>query len=322
VKTFVRLLVVAGALSFVVLAPAQTYPSKPLRIVVAFPAGGPIDIVARMISPKLGEVMGQQILVDNRAGANGIIGTDHVAKSAPDGYTMILASTSAVSISPAVYPKMPYEPMRDLAAVTQVSITPELLVVHPSVPAKSVKELVAIAKARPGQLNMASTGSGGLPHLALELLKTATRTDMLHVPYNGAAPSVSALVGGQVHGMFADLPVLLPHVQAGKLRALAVASPKRAGLLPDLATMSEQGLPSVEAINWYGILVAAKTPREIVARLHEGFVKTLNDPGVREKMQARGAEPVGSTPEQFTTYLRNDITRWTKLAQSTNIRVD
>ena len=303
-------------------AGAQIYPSKPLRIVVAFPAGGPIDIVARFIAPKLGEVMGQQVLADNRAGANGIIGTDHVAKSAPDGYTMILASPSAIAISPAVYARMPFDTLRDLAAVTLVTTTPELLVVYPSVPAKSVKELVTLAKGQPGQLNRASTGSGGLPHLALELLKTATKADMVHVPYNGAAPAVAALLGGQVHGMFADLPVLLPQVQAGKLRALAVASPKRAALLPDLSTMTEQGLPTVEAVNWYGILVAAKTPREIIAKLHQSLMKTLADPAMREKLAGRGAQPVGNTPDQFAAHLRDDMQRWARLAQSTNIKVD
>jgi tripartite-type tricarboxylate transporter receptor subunit TctC len=291
-------------------------------MVVAFPAGGPIDIVARMLAPKLGEVLGQQVLVDNRGGANGMIGTDHVAKSAPDGLTMILASTSAVTISPAVYPKMAYDSVRDLATVSLVSTTPELLVVHPSVPVKSVRELVALAKAKPNALSVASTGSGGLPHLALELLKVNSNTQMLHVPYQGAAPAVTSILGGQVHGLFADLPVLLPHVQGGKLRALAVASPKRSGLLPDLVTMGEQGLPGVEAVNWYGILTPAKISRETLTRLHDAVVKTLNDPAVREKMIARGAEPVGNTPEQFADYLKKDLERWAKLAKTTNIKVD
>ena len=275
-------------------ASAQNFPSKPLRVIVAFPAGGPIDIVARLFSPKFGEILGQQVVVDNRAGANGIIGTDFVAKSSPDGYNMVLASPGAVAISPFVYPKMPFDTLRDLAPVTLVSMTPELLVIHPSLPARSVKDLVALAKQRPGQLNIASTGSGGLPHLALELLKTATKTDMLHVPYSGAAPAVAANIGGQVHGMFADLPVLLPHVQGGKLKALAVASSKRSGLLPDLPTTIEQGFTTVEAINWYGILVSAKTPRDVVMRLNEAMVKTLNDPGVKEKMIGRGAVEITS----------------------------
>ena len=303
-------------------AAAQVYPSKPLRVVVPFPAGGPTDIVARLLAPKLTELMGQQVIVENRAGANGLIGVDHVAKSAPDGYTMAMTTASPVAISPAVYPKMPFDTLRDLATVTLATTTPELFVVHPSVPARSVKELIALARARRGELNVASTGSGSLPHLALELLKVATRADVVHVPYNGAAPAVAALVGGQVHGMFADLPVLLPHVQSGKLRALAVASPKRAGLLPDLPTMTEQGLPGVEAVNWYGVVVPAATPREIVARLNEGLVKALADPSLREKLSARGAEPVGNAPDQFGAYLRADLARWAKLARTTNIKVD
>jgi tripartite-type tricarboxylate transporter receptor subunit TctC len=316
----IAILMGAAALASVLSAHAQQ--GKPARIVVAFPAGGPIDIVARMLAPKFGEVLGQQMLVDNRGGANGMIGTDHVAKSAPDGLTMILASTSAITISPAVYPKMAYDPVRDLATVTLVSTTPELLVVHPSLPVKSVKELVALAKSKPNAINVASTGSGGLPHLALELLKVHSNTQILHVPYQGAAPAVTSTLGGQVHGLFADLPVLLPHVQGGKLRALAVASPKRSPLLPDLVTTGEQGLPGVEAINWYGILVPAKTPRETIARLHDAMVKTLNDANVREKMIARGADPVGNTPEQFGDYLKKDLDRWAKLAKTTNIKVD
>jgi tripartite-type tricarboxylate transporter receptor subunit TctC len=303
-------------------AAAQNYPTHAARLIVAFPAGGPIDIVARLISPKLSELLGHQVIVENRAGANGLIGTDFVAKSAPDGYTMILASPGAVAISPAVYPKMPFDTLRDLAPVTLVSTTPELLVVHPSLPVKSVKELIALAKSRPGDLNIASTGSGGLPHLALELLKSATGAALVHVPYNGAAPAVAALLGGQVQGLFADLPVLLPHVQGGKLRALAVASPKRAALLPDLPTMTEEGLPSVEAVNWYGVLVPAKTRLEVVLKLNDALVRTLRDPGVRGKMAARGAEAVGNRPEEFESYLKKDIERWAKLARAVNIKVE
>jgi tripartite-type tricarboxylate transporter receptor subunit TctC len=317
-----RVFMVVLAMTWHAGALAQGYPSKTLRIVVAFPAGGPIDLVARMLTPKLGEAMGQTVIVDNRAGANGIIGTDHVAKSAPDGYTMVLASVSAVAISPAIFPRMPFETMRDLACVTLVSTTPELLVVHPSVPAKSVKELVALAKARPGQLTMASTSTGGLPHLALELMKTAAGIDMLHVPYQGAAPSVAALVGGQVHGMYADLPVLLPHVHSGKLRALAVASPKRSGLLPELPTTGEQGLPSVEAVNWYGVMVAAKTPRDVIGRLNEGLVRSLGDRDLREKLAARGADPLTTTPDQFSAFLQEDIKRWAKVAKASGIKVE
>jgi len=304
------------------MAHAQNFPTRPLRLVVAFPAGGPIDIVGRMIAPKMSELIGQQVLVDNRAGANGIIGSDSVAKSAPDGYTMVLASPGAVAISPAIYPKMPFETLRDFSAIALVSTTPEVLVVHPSLPVKTLKELVALATAHPGQLNMASTGTGGLPHLALELLMTGAKIKTLHIPYKGAAPAVSDLIAGHSQGMFADLPVLLPHIQAKKLRALGVTAPERSPLLPDVGTMREQGLPMVEAINWYGILTAAKTPAPIVAKLNEVVVKTLADKAVAEKLIARGAQPVGSKPEEFAAYLKADLERWAKLAKTTNIKVD
>ncbi len=311
------LLLVLGA----AVAAAQAYPSKTLRIVVAFPAGGPIDIVARMLAPKLGETMGQQIIVDNRSGANGAIGTENVVRSAADGYTMYLASPSAIAIGPSVY-KVPYDTLRDLACVSMVSTTPELLVVHPSLPVKSIKELVAMAKAQPGKIVMASTGTGGLPHLALEMLKIAAKIDILHVPYKGAAPAVSDLLGGQVHGMFADLPVLYPHVTSGRLRALAMASPKRAPLLPNLPTMTDACLPTVEAVNWYGILVPAKTPFEIIAKLNEGIVKSLADNDLRSKLIERGAEPSTSSPDQFTAFLRRDIERWANIVKTSGVKLD
>jgi tripartite-type tricarboxylate transporter receptor subunit TctC len=295
---------------------------KPARMVVAFPAGGPIDIVARMLAPKLGEVLGQQVLVDNRGGANGMIGTDHVAKSAPDGLTMILASTSAVTISPAVYPKMAYDSVRDLATVSLVSTTPELLVVHPSVPVKSVKELVALAKAKPNALSVASTGSGGLPHLAQELFKIEAKVNMLHVPFNGAAPAVSNAVGGQVLGVIADLPVLQPHIQSGRLRALALAAPKRSPLFPDVPTMIEQGLPKVEAVNWYGIQVAAKTPPEIIAKLNDAFAKTLGDADMRQKLIGRGAEPIPSSAAEFTAFAKSEFDKWGPIAKASGAKID
>lgn len=303
-------------------AAAQVFPARPVRIVVPFPAGGPTDIVARLLAPKLSEVLGQQVVVENRAGANGLIGVEHVARAAPDGHTVVMTTASPVAISPAVYPKMPFDTLRDFAPVTLATTTPELLVVHPSVPAKTMKQLLALARARPGELNIASTGAGSLPHLALELLKSATRAELVHVPYNGAAPAVAALIGGHAHGMFADLPVLLPHVQSGKLRALAVASPRRSALLPALATMGEQGLPTVEAVNWYGVLAPAATRRDIVARLNEALVKALSDRSLREKLSARGAEPVGNSPQEFAAYLRTDLERWAKLARTTNIKVE
>jgi len=300
---------------------AQSYPSKPLRIVVGFPAGGPIDIVARMMTPKLSEALGQQVVVDNRGGANGMIGTEFVAKSAPDGYTMILTSTG-LAINPHLYPKIPYDTLRDLAPVTLVTSTPELFVVHPSVPAKTMKEMIALAKARPRQISIASTGSGGLPHLALELLKNAAKIEVIHVPYKGAAPAVTDLLGGQVSGLFADLPVLQPYITSARLRALAVASPKRSKLLADVPTMTEQGLPSVEAINWYGVLVAAKTPPEVIAKLHDAIVKSLNDTDLREKLVSRGADPIPSTSEQFAAFLKDELAKWGRIAKESGAKID
>jgi tripartite-type tricarboxylate transporter receptor subunit TctC len=289
--------------------------------VVGFPAGGPIDIVARMMAPKLSEALGQQVVVDNRGGANGMIGTEFVAKSAPDGYTMILTSTG-LAINPHLYPKIPYDTLRDLAPVTLVTSTPELFVVHPSVPAKNMKEMIALAKARPRQINIASTGSGGLPHLALELLKTAAKIEVIHVPYKGAAPAVTDLLGGQVSGLFADLPVLQPYITSARLRALAVASPKRSKLLADVPTMTEQGLPSVEAINWYGVLVAAKTPPEVIAKLHDAVVKSLNDAELREKLVSRGADPIPSTSEQFAAFLKDELAKWGRIAKESGAKID
>jgi tripartite-type tricarboxylate transporter receptor subunit TctC len=310
------------ALGFSQLAVAQAFPSKPVRMVIGFPAGGPIDIVARVMSPKLGEVLGQQVVVDNRGGANGLIGGEAVAKSAPDGYTIFLVSTGTATISPHIYPKMPYDPQRDLVCVTLVTQTGELLVIHPSLPVKNVKEMIALAKARPGQISIASTGSGGLPHLALELFKQQANVNMLHVPFNGAAPAVSNAVGGQVQGVIADLPVLQPHIQSGRLRALALAAPKRSPLFPDVPTMIEQGLPKVEAVNWYGIQVPAKTSPEVIAKLNDVFNKTLNDPAMRQTLIGRGAEPIPSTPAEFTAFAKAEYEKWAPIAKASGAKVD
>ncbi len=299
---------------------AQSFPAKPLRLIVGFPAGGPIDIVARLLAVKMAEVFGQPVVVDNRAGANGIIGMEAVAKSVPDGYTMILASTG-VAINPNLYPKMPFDTLRDLAPVTLITSTPELFVVHPSVPVKSIKEMVALAKARPGQISIASTGSGGLPHLALEMFKTAAKIDLIHIPYKGAAPAIADLLGGQVSGLFADLPVLQPNILSGKLRALGVASAQRSPLMREVPTLREQGL-AVEAINWYGMIVAAKTPPEVIARLREGLHKALNDPDLKEKLVSRGADPIAGSSEQFAAFLKDEIAKWGRIVKESGAKAD
>ncbi|MGH8619792.1 MAG: Bug family tripartite tricarboxylate transporter substrate binding protein, partial [Burkholderiales bacterium] len=251
-----------------------------------------------------------------------LIGADAVAKSAPDGYTMILISTGTATISPHLYPKMPYDAQRDLAPVVLVTSTPELLVVHPSLPVKNVKDLVAIARAKPGEINIASTGSGGLPHLALELLKMEAKVNILHVPYNGAAPAVANSVGGQVMGVIADLPVVQPHVQSGKLKALGIAAPQRSPIFPEVSTMTEQGLPKVEAVNWYGIQVAAKTPPEVIAKINEAFNRTLNDPDMKQKLIARGADPMPGTAAQFAAFLKAEYEKWGPIAKASGAKVD
>ncbi len=300
---------------------AQSFPNKQLRIVVAFPPGGPIDLVARMMLAKFGEALGQSVIVDNRGGAGGTIGVDHTAKSAPDGYSMVLSSTS-LAIYPHVYPQLPFDAFRDLAPVVMISTTPELLVVHPTLPVKNVKELIALAKARPGQLNAASTGNGGLPHLVIELFKAETGTQIVHIPYGGAAAATTNTMGGHTQMMIADLPVLLPHVQSGKLRAIATTTAKRATLLPDLPSMAEQGVPKVDASNWYGIFVPGKTPRDIIDRLNAAVHKALADKELRDRLSGRGADPAPGTPEQLAAMLKTDYNKWAPIIKAANVKVD
>ncbi len=321
-KNFIRLLMLLAAANLCQMAFAQSYPSRPLRVVVGSPAGGPVDIVGRIIAAKLTEVTGQQVIIDNRVGANAIIGTDYVAKSAPDGYTMILATAGSIAISPAIYPKMPYDTMRDLAPVMQVTTTPEILVAHPSLPVKSIKDLVALAHAKPGQLNFASGGNGSVPHMMLELLKSVAKIDMAHIPYSGGGPAAAAVVAGQVHGMFAGPPVLLPYIRAGRMRALGMTAPQRSPLMPELPTLAEGGYPGMNMVDWYGLLVPFATPPDIIARLRDHVVKALADPVTRDKLLAAGAAPTSSTPAQFGEQLRDDLARWAKLTQSVKIRID
>jgi tripartite-type tricarboxylate transporter receptor subunit TctC len=321
-RSLFRILLSSIALSVPLAAWSQGFPSKPVRLIVLFPAGGPSDIVARLLGAKLGEVLGQNVIVDNRVGANGIIGTEHVAKSTPDGYTFMIASASSVAMNYAVVAKLPYDTVRDLTCVSLVSTTPELLAVHPSIPAQSVKELVSLAKARPGQINMASTSSGGMPHLALELFKSAAHIDLLHVPYNGAAPAVTAVLGGQVHGLFADLPVLQAHIASGKLRPLAIASPKRSPLMPNVLTMVEQGLPTVEAVNWSAIFVPSKTPPELILKLHDALGSALNDGALREKLMSNGANPIPSTSEYCSTFIKGELTKWGRIAKEARVKME
>jgi tripartite-type tricarboxylate transporter receptor subunit TctC len=302
-------------------AVAQGFPNKPIKLIVPFPPGGPNDIIARVVGQKMSEILGQPILIDNRGGAGGALGTDAVAKASPDGYTIAITSAGALAISTSMQQKLPYDSLRDLKPVTLVATVPELLVVATSVPAKSMSELIALAKAKPGQLNFASSGPGSMPHLAGELLKISAKINIVHVPYRGAAPAVNDLLGQQVQMVFLDLPVLLPQVKTGKLRPIAVGSKTRVPTLPDVPTTAEVGLPEVRAENWYGMVAPAATPPDVVAKLNKAAVEAMKDPAVREKLSSQGATLVGDTPEAFAAFIRSEIDKWSGVAKAAGIKL-
>ena len=294
-----------------------------MRLVVGFPPGGSNDIVARHLAPRLGEILAVQVVVENRPGANAIIGTEYVAKSPPDGYTLTLASVSPLVISPFTYAKIPYDTVNDFAGITTVAMTPEVIAVHPSVPAHSLKELIALAKARPGKLDFSSSGNGGLPHLVIELFKTVAGVNVQHVAYKGAGPALTDTLGGQVHGIAVDFPVLYPHIKAGELRGLTVASERRNPLLPDLPTSAEQGMPKLFAVNWFAILAPAKTPRAAVDKLHASLLKAANSPDVKERFVSVGVETMTlASPDAFAAFLKEELVRWGKLAKESGARAD
>ena len=317
-----RTVAIIGALVLSALLPvayAQTFPSKPIRIVVGFPPGGPADYTARLLAEKLPALLGVNVIVENRVGANATIGADYVAKSAPDGHTVFLTTCGAVAISPHIGAKLPYDPLRDFAPIAQVVTAYSTFAVHPSLPARNAQEFVALARARKGQITMASTGVGSIPHLAQELFKASAKIDLVHVPYKGAGPSVTDAIGGQVSSLVLDVTPLLPHIRSGKLRAIAIAGDKRVPLLPEVATMEEQGFKNVEAPNWYAVFAAGKTPREIVDRLNDAVRKAIAMADIRERLISTGADPVSSTPEQLAELLQRDYAKWGKLIRENNI---
>lgn len=312
----------AGLLIGVSATNAQTYPNKPIRIIVPFSAGGPTDITVRNLAPRLTELLGQSIIVDNRAGANGIIGAEIVAKSPADGYTLLMVTASVAAINMVTYAKPPYDTLRDLQALTPIMTTTSMLVVHPSMPVKTLKELVALAKARPGEISFGSAGTGGTLHLPIEMLMLEAKIKLTHVPYKGAAPAVVDVLAGQINAMFVDLPVISPYVKAGKVRAISVSSAQRSQYFPDVPTTAEAGYPNVAMTNYYGLLLPAKTPGDIVAKLHDAVVKAVNTPSVREKLMSVGADPLTMTPDEFTHFIRADIEKWRKLIKSAGIKVE
>ena len=289
---------------------------------VPYPAGGPLDTVARLLGQKVAESTKQPVIVDNKPGAGGNIGADAVAKSAPDGYTILMGAVATHAINPTLYASIPYDPVKDFIAVTQVASTPNVLVVNPSVPASNVREFIAYAKAHPGKLNFGSGSTGSAGHLAGELFKTMAGVEMTHVPYKGAAPAMNDLIGGQIQLMFDNLASALGQVRAGRVRALAVTTARRTALAPDLPTIAESGLPGFDINTWFGIFVPANTPREMVDRLHAEFTRALAAPDVREKVLSLGAEPVGSTPAEFAAYIRAEAEKYARVIKASGAKAD
>ncbi len=301
---------------------AQTYPSKSVRIVVPFTPGGSTDILGRVVAQNLTTAWGQQVIVENRAGAGGTIGVEAVAKSAPDGYTLVMGHIGTFGVNPSLYAKLPYDAIKDFAPVSLVAMVPNMLVVHPSLPVKNVKELIAFARARPDQLSYGSGGNGSNPHLAVEFFKLLTQIRILHVPYKGTGPMLTDLLGGQISLTITGVPPLLPQVRANRLRALAVATDKRLSLLPELPTLIEAGVPGYEVTQWYGVLAPAATPREIVLRINSDIVKFLQRPATADRMSGEGAIPTSSTPEQFGALIKAEIVRWAKVIKAAGATAD
>jgi tripartite-type tricarboxylate transporter receptor subunit TctC len=301
---------------------AQPYPAKPVRMIVAFPAGGGSDIVARALAQQLNELLGQPMLVDNRGGAGGIIGTELGARAAPDGYTLTLGSSGGFAITPHLHPKLPYDPVRDFAPVGLFTRLTFVLDVHPSVPARSVKELVALARSKAGRLNFGSSGQGATAHLATEHFMSLTRVKMTHVPYKGAAPAMTALVAGEVDVLFDSMPTTLPHARSGRIRPLAVTTLQRSTLMPALPTLDEAGVKGYELASWFGIFAPAGTPRAVVERLNAAINTATQRPELRERLSSQGAEPLSGTPEDLGVYLRRELDKYGKIIREAGVKAE
>ena len=309
----------AGAALYCAAAAAQPYPSRPVRIIVPQATGGGVDIMARSVAQKLTESWGQQVIVDNRPGANGIIGIEAVAKAKPDGYTLSAAFTSVLTINPHVYKSLPYDTFRDFAPISQTVTNTIVLIVHPSLPVKSVKELVALGRSRPGQLDYGSFGVGNMTHLAGELLRVETGLRMVHVPYKGETPALTELIGGQVALLFAVSSAAAPHIRAGRARLLATGGEKRATAWPDTPTMIEAGFPKVQVTGWNGFLAPAGTPPEIIQKVYRDSARHLSSAELRDRLSALGAEPAATTPEQFAAFLRSETEKWLRVSKAAGI---
>lgn len=318
-----KVLLVTLLASLAPVAGAQNWPARPVHFIVPYPAGGYYDVLARVIGAELAEALGRPFIVENRVGANGMVGTDYVAKSAPDGYTIMMGGIGPHGINPSMYPNLPYSPTRDFAAVIHVASAPNVLVVHPSVPVASVKELIALARTKPGQIPFSSAGSGSSQHLSAEMLKMMADIKLNHVPYKGSAPSVTAVLAGEVTMLFGTMADVVAHVRAGKLRALAVTSEQRIPSLPDAPTMIEAGLPGFEATAWFGVLAPAATPRAVVERLNSEINRILKSPEILKRISQQGsALIVGGTPEQFAAFIRAEIEKWGKVVRESGAKAN
>ncbi|AOG24384.1 Bug family tripartite tricarboxylate transporter substrate binding protein [Acidovorax sp. RAC01] len=301
---------------------AQAYPSKPITIIVPFAAGGTTDILARVVGQALTTELGQPVVVDNRAGAGGNIGGAAAAKATPDGYTLFMGTVGTHAINASLYKKMPFDPVKDFAPLTRVATVPNLLVAHPSQPFKTVKDMIAYAKANPGKLTFGSPGSGASPHVSGELFRSMTGTDLLHVPYKGSAPAMTDLLGGQISIMFDNMPSAIQHVRSGKLVPIAVTTAKRSPELPNVPTIAESGVPGYEATSWFGMFAPAATPAPVVAQLNKAIVKVLNQPDVKKKIAEQGGDVVAETPEQFAAFIKAETTKWSKVVKESGASVD
>jgi tripartite-type tricarboxylate transporter receptor subunit TctC len=303
-------------------AVAQTYPAKPIRIIVPWTPGGTADTLARIVGQRLGDALGQQVLADNRPGASGQIGTELVAKSAPDGYTLVLATTAPNSTAPSLYPKLAYDPMKDFAPISVIALTFYVLSVNPAVPVRTIPELVQLAKARPGQLNFSSPGNGTPNHLSGEMFKTMARIEMQHIPFKGSAQAIADVIGGQIPLNFENIAVVLPHIKAGKVRALGVTSAQRNRFLPEVPTIAESGYPGFESVGWFGLMAPAATPRDVLTRLNSETVRILQQPDVNSRILGLGAEVKPTTMSEFEAFNRAQIVKWAKVIKESGARVD
>ena len=304
-------------------AHAQTsYPNRPIRVIVPFPPGGPSDVAMRTVAPRLSEYLGQPIVIENRGGAGGATGTELAAKSTPDGYTLLHGTIGGLAVAPTLMPKLGYSTLRDLAPISQTVNIAYIVTLHPSVPAKSMKELLALAKARPGKLNYGTSGAGTGPHLAGELLNSMASVSIVHVPYKGSAPAQTALMSGEVDITYENTLIVLPQVKSGRLRPIAATGDKRSKLMPDLPTVAESGVPGYSATGWYGLLAPSATPKDILGRLNTEFTRALRSPDISDRLNSMAAEPAPGTPEQFGTFIRSEIDKWAKVVKAANMKAE